>query len=175
MKTIKNNELVELGLNDLRYPNQFMVDQVTDLIRRKNCDVESGMLFKYRITKFKQEKATDELNYIGYCDLEMQIGNNPVRTIKKVSMSSLLVYMVSTSPKKYLNVEFTSFNTTLEYTCNPLCLVKMKDGKFVLFNVSENGKEFFKVSVPGVEDVVCFRYKAKKRENYIRYHVAKQD
>lgn len=169
--TVTISEDNKLLLSRLSKPNNFIEDR--GLLRRKNSIYDSGRLLKYTITNFKRLPKRGDTIYRGKCDLIVQTeGTNDI--VFSCTISSLLMYKIITNPDKYLDITFESFNTTPEYTCNPLRLIKSVDGKYILYSVSEKGHENYNCVIPGGEVIVKQRFTYFKAEYYTRYYEAKQ-
>lgn len=164
------------SFGDLKNPLNFKVGEL-GLLMKKDSRGESGMLLKYTILKYKKLPAEGDVAYRGTAVLQVQIGSDP--TAKKhryeCNVSSLLCYKIEQAKEKYIGVEFVSYSTTPDYASNPLRLVKCKDGKFMLGNVTEGGVEHYTVTIPGGERISKQRFVTLNRENYYRYYEAKQN
>jgi hypothetical protein len=171
MNTTVNNslgleELKGTRLSDLRTPKYFMVG---------DNGIENGTLYQYTITRFskvKREEGLSDRKYDYTCVLVVRIMDKTYKL--KCSLSPLLSYRILQNKKRYINVTFESYNTTPEYTCNPLHLVKLINGNYVLYSVTERGRELYTIELPGGEKTTGERFVSNKRENYVRYHEVKR-
>jgi hypothetical protein len=163
------SEVKVLRVEDLRTPRLFVLDVNTNLIRRRSSKYESGDLYYYTIRDFKKLRSKGDIKYRGTCTLEVKVGEGEVINFK-CNISSLLVYRILNNKEKYLDYTFVSYNTTPEYTCNPLKLVKCKDGSYALYSVTEGGMRYYTVTLPGGKEVQKCDFINNKREYYQRYY-----
>lgn len=167
---------VEERLESLRNNHLFMIDKSYDpdgIIRRKNSIYESGLMMHYTIMKFTKLKAKDGVKYRGKAVLQVHIeGKEPI--LFDCNVSSLLTYKIVNNRDKYINVVFSSYNTTPDYVSNPLRLVKSLDGSYTLYSVIQKGSVYETVVLPGGETVENERFIYFKKEEYSRYYEARQ-
>lgn len=153
---------------------KFKADE-NGMLMRKDSSWESGIMFNFTITNYKKLKATPEHQYRGEVSLQLVLGSDGEPQVFKCTLSSLLAYKIQQDSEKFVNVTFSSYSTTPSWKANPFRLVKLKDGSYMLCDVSEGGTELYTVTMPGMEPVQKQRFVTLPREKYFRYYQAKAE
>lgn len=132
---------------------------------------ESGVKLQFEILSVKKLKKRQ--NSVWRAEVTMMVSyeiNSELHDIKfeKVMCSSLASYNVINKPEKYVGVKCISYNTSEMYNENPFKLVK-SDNKYFLYMVTEKGKRFDEVQMPGGNLVTKIVYLYHEPKDYVRF------
>ena len=144
---------------------------------RVNDFNESGKLLSYTIKNYLKlpelvnEQTNQNVHYRGVCDLVVEVeGHEPV-TYKGVKVSSLLAYQIEKNSEKFLDVKFTSYNTSSDYWENPLRFNISEDNQhFNLSLVNERGVTNVTVNLPGGSSEVVKKFLYFTPDRFLRYY-----
>lgn len=132
---------------------------------------ESGVKLQFEITAVK--KLRKRLNSIWRAEATVVVSyeiNGELHniTFEKVMCSSLASYNVIKKADKYVGVKCISYNTSPMYNENPFKLVK-SDDKYFLYMVTEKGKRFEEVQMPGGQIATKVVYMYHEPKDYVRF------
>lgn len=142
---------------------------------RANDFNESGKLFTYTILSYESQDSKEIsgrlVKYRGVCNFRVAVEGQESVQYNGVKVSSLLAYQISINPEKYINIEFSSYNTSPDFVENPLKFHISEDCQYYnLGFVTERGSVDVTVSLPGGATVVTKKFLYHKPENFLRFY-----